>query len=305
MTETDSIFNEVAQEIVSSNIVTAEKKERDNMDYLFWFVCSDISAGRVIRFLKLCPGCSHSQPFESFELKEKLPLKHRKAGVRFIGLDFTYYSIRLLRSFYEMISVMCSGDYVELQGAERFIICANGDKDWILQCGNLFTDLCRLVLNKTMAQVDEKLREIKEQNAKYCSDSIFDEIIRCYPYAYDVSIDTSELYIFLKDEYATKFNIFSNNFETVMNLGTKKINGQYKIYKCASQILSDGSFELAMILYRYYDDSERILFCRHFKDVEEFLNMTIFKADVRNILQDKLDIVSHYNRVFNGVYVRN
>ena len=306
MMETDSIFNEIAQEITSKTVsIELEEKERDKMDYLFWLVCSDISANRVMRFLKMCLGCSHSQPFVSFDLMEKLPHKHRNANVKFIGLDFTHYSIRMLRSFYDMILVMTSGDYIELQGAERFIIRVNEDREMIVQSGNLFTDLCRLLLNKTMYQVDEKIEEITEQNANYCSDRFFDEMKSYYYDVYDVSPDLTELYIFLKDEYATKFNVFSQGFETVMNLGTREISGQYKIYKCLSQILSDGSFELAMILFRYYDVCERVLFCRHFKSVEEFLNMTVFKVDVQKILQEKLDIVGHYNRVFNGVYVRN
>ena len=306
MTETDSIFNEIAQEITSKTVsIELEEKERDKMDYLFWLVCSDISAGRLMRFLKMCPGCSFSQPFESFDLMERLHPSQRNANVKFIGIEFTHYPLRMLMSFYNAVSIMTSADYIEIKGAERFIIRVNEDREMIVQSGDLFTDFCRLLLNKTMCQIDEALNNIKEENGRYCSDKFFSEMMHYNPDAYDVTPETTELYIFLKNEYATKFNVFTNDFETIMNLGEREISGQFKIYRCLSQILSDGTIELAMILYNYFDDCERILFCRNYKSVEEFLNMTIFKADVRKVLQDKLDIVGYYSNAFNGVYVRD
>jgi hypothetical protein len=162
------------------------------------------------------------------------------------------------------------------------------------------TDFLRLIMNKKLYEVDELLDEMNEDVCDSLSNKLFKEILDIeYVDYFDVSPVLQDMYIFLKDDYVTKFNVYCDTLDTIMQRGTEPVTMRRKIHRCACYRLPDGTFDLAMILKDALDSSSRDVFFRHFNNINEFLEMTVFNHIVVDTLNEhEIDIAAYYDMCF-------
>ena len=290
--ELEEIFSEEVQRVANSEI-EVEHQQRDLMDYPCWIVHGKKESSKLLRLLDIC-HCEHTEPFINDTLLERVR-EFRSDDMRFVGVDFTYYTFRSLVHLYR--NVMNIFDKTYAIGTERFIINDNG---MIVRCGRLMTDFLRLILDIKLYAVHEALDEMKMDIHNSLSDKIFSEILDIdFCDYFDVSPVVQDMYIFLKDDRVTKFNVFSDTLDSIMQRGTEEVTIQRKIYKCACYRLSDDTFDLAMILTDASNSSDRYLFFRHFNNINEFLEMTVFEHMVIDTLnKHNIDVAAYYDMCF-------
>lgn len=292
--ELDSIFNEEAQR-VSEKEVVVEQSQRELMSYSCWIIHGTKESSRLLRMLDVC-HCEHSDAVKNDELLERIDYGLRTDDMRFIGIDITYRTFRSLVHFYKNITSVFDKTYA-INNNGRFIIKHNG---MIVHCGRLMTDFLRLTLDKKMFEVDERLDEMKESIYNSLSNRIFEEILNIeYCNYFDVTSVVQDMYIFLKDEFATPFNVFSDNLDTIMSRGTENVTIRRQIYRCACYRLNDNTFDLAMILTDAVSGPDRFLFFRHFNNINEFLDMTVFNRTIMDTLNEhSIDVAAYYDQCF-------
>ena len=292
--ELEEIFSEEVQRVANSEI-EVEQQQRDLMDYPCWIVHGKKEALKLLRLLDIC-RCEHTDSVKNKELLGHIDYQLQTDDMRFVGIDFTFCTFRSYVHFYKNIMKVIDKTYI-INNDSRFII---NDDGMIVHCGRLMSDFLRLIMNKKLYEVDELMDEMKEDICNSLSNKLFKEILDIeYVDYFDVSAVVEDMYIFLKDDYVTKFDVYRDDLDAIMQRGTEPVTMRRKIHRCGCSRLPDGTFDLAMILKDALDSSSRDVFFRHFNNINEFLEMTVFHSSVVNMLKEnEIDIAAYYDMCF-------
>ena len=292
--ELEEIFSEEVQRVANSKI-EVERQQRDLMDYPCWIVHEKKEASKLLRLLDIY-RCEHTDSVKNKELLGYIDYQLQTDDMRFVGIDISFHTFRSYVHFYKNFMKVIDNTYA-IDTGNRFII---NDDGMIVRCGSLMSDFLRLIMNKKLYEVDELLDEMNENVCDSLSNKLFKEILDIeYVDYFDVSPVLQDMYIFLKDDYVTKFNVYCDTLDTIMQRGTEPVTMRRKIHRCACYRLPDGTFDLAMILKDVLDSSSRDVFFRHFNNINEFLEMTVFDHIVVDTLNEhEIDIAAYYDMCF-------
>ena len=292
--ELEEIFSEEVQRVANSEI-EVEQQQRDLMDYPCWIVHGKKEASKLLRLLDIC-RCEHTDSVKNKELLGHIDYQLQTDDMRFVGIDISFHTFRSYVHFYKNFMKVIDKTYA-IDTGNRFIINEDG---MIVHCGRLMSDFLRLIMNKKLYEVDELMGEMKEVICNSLSNKLFKEILDIeYVDYFDVSAVVEDMYIFLKDDYVTKFDVYRDNLDAIMQRGTEPVTMRRKIHRCACYRMSDGTFDLAMILKDALDSSSRDVFFRHFNNINEFLEMTVFEHIVVDTLNEhNIDVAAYYDQCF-------